>query len=70
MIEPPKSSHQPASTPIVFVIDDDVTMRRALCNLFQSVGLEVELFGSASEMLQRSFRMPPAAWFLTSGCPD
>jgi FixJ family two-component response regulator len=27
-------------------------MRRALNNLFQSVGLEVELFGSASEMLQ------------------
>ncbi|UPK38092.1 LuxR C-terminal-related transcriptional regulator [Bradyrhizobium sp. 186] len=26
-------------------------MRRALSNLFQSVGLEVELFGSASEML-------------------
>jgi FixJ family two-component response regulator len=27
-------------------------MRRALSNLFQSVGLEVELFSSASEMLQ------------------
>ena len=27
-------------------------MRRALSNLFQSVGLQVELFGSASEMLQ------------------
>jgi FixJ family two-component response regulator len=27
-------------------------MRRALSNLFQSVGLEVELFGSASEMLK------------------
>src|SRR5260221_14516059 len=27
-------------------------MRRALSNLFQSVGLEVEVFGSASEMLQ------------------
>jgi FixJ family two-component response regulator len=27
-------------------------MRRALSNLFQSVGLEVEVFGSASDMLQ------------------
>jgi len=27
-------------------------MRRALSNLFQSVGLEVQLFGSAAEMLQ------------------
>ena len=36
---------------IVFVIDDDESMRRALTNLFQSVGLEVEVFGSAPEML-------------------
>jgi DNA-binding NtrC family response regulator len=34
--ERPKSSHQPASAgePIVFVIDDDASMRRALTNLF------------------------------------
>jgi len=53
MIEPPKPSRQSPSVkePIVFVIDDDASMRRALSNLFQSVGLEVELFGSASEML-------------------
>lgn len=38
--------------PIVFIIDDDPSMRRALINLFQSVGLEVEAFGSAPEMLQ------------------
>jgi FixJ family two-component response regulator len=51
--ERPKSSHEPASAkePIVFVIDDDASMRRALTNLFQSVGLEVEVFGSAPEML-------------------
>src|ERR1700676_1176630 len=48
-----KSSHEPANKePIVFVIDDDASMRRALTNLFQSVGLEVEVFGSAPEMLQ------------------
>ena len=54
MIERSKSSHEPASAkePIVFVIDDDASMRRALTNLFQSVGLKVEVFGSASEMLQ------------------
>jgi len=49
-----KSSHEPASArqSIVFVIDDDASMRRALSNLFQSVGLQVEVFGSAAEMLQ------------------
>jgi FixJ family two-component response regulator len=59
--ERPKSSHEPASVkePIVFVVEDDASMQRALTNLFQSVGLEVEVFGSASEMLQR--RLPDVA---------
>jgi FixJ family two-component response regulator len=50
----PKSSHEAASAKesIVFVIDDDASMRRALTNLFQSVGLGVEVFGSGAEMLQ------------------
>jgi FixJ family two-component response regulator len=54
MTERPKSSHEPASAkePVVFVIDDDASMRRALTNLFESVGLAVEVFSSASEMLQ------------------
>jgi FixJ family two-component response regulator len=52
--ERPKPSHQPggAREPLVFVVEDDEAMRRALSNLFQSVGLEVQMFGSASEMLQ------------------
>ena len=41
-----------AERPIVFVIDDDESMRKALTNLFQSVGLRVEVFGSAPELLQ------------------
>jgi FixJ family two-component response regulator len=54
MTERPEPSHQSAgaSEPIVFVIDDDASMRRALTNLFQSVGLKVEVFGSAPDMLQ------------------
>jgi FixJ family two-component response regulator len=54
VIERPKRAHEPVSVrePIVFIIDDDSSMRRALTNLFQSVGLEVEAFGSAPEMLQ------------------
>jgi FixJ family two-component response regulator len=53
-----KSPPEPASgkgavkEPIVFVIDDDLSMRRALTNLIQSVGLEVETFGSAAELLK------------------
>ena len=36
----------------VVVIDDDASVRKALDNLFRSVGLEVELFGSPQEFLQ------------------
>lgn len=38
--------------PIVFVVDDDASMREALRNLLRSVGLRVEVFGSAPEFLQ------------------
>ena len=37
--------------PIVFVIDDDPSVRRAIRRLIGSVGLQVELFGSAKEFL-------------------
>ncbi len=61
MTERPKQSHEPAGAkePLVFIVEDDESMRRALSNLFQSVGLEVEVFGSASEMLQS--RLPDVA---------
>jgi FixJ family two-component response regulator len=51
--EPPKSTLEPpGAKPIVLVVEDDASMRRALSNLFQSVGLGVEAFGSAFEILQ------------------
>jgi FixJ family two-component response regulator len=61
MTERSRSSHEHANAeePIVFVIDDDASMRRALTNLFQSVGLKVEVFGSAPEMLHG--RLPDVA---------
>jgi FixJ family two-component response regulator len=50
--ECPKSTPEPTGAkPIVLVVEDDASMRRALSNLFRSVGLEVEVFGSAPEML-------------------
>jgi FixJ family two-component response regulator len=39
-------------TPAIVVIDDDASMRRALDNLFKSVGFAVELFASPQEFLQ------------------
>jgi FixJ family two-component response regulator len=40
------------SDAIVFVIDDDESMREALKSLIRSVGLKVEAFASAHEFLQ------------------
>jgi FixJ family two-component response regulator len=37
---------------IVFVVDDDASVREALKSLIRSVGLQVELFRSAQEFLQ------------------
>ena len=36
----------------VFVVDDDPSVRRAIKRLVESVGLHVEIFGSAQEFLQ------------------
>ena len=37
---------------IVFIVDDDASVRRGLGSLFRSAGLSVESFGSAAEMEQ------------------
>jgi FixJ family two-component response regulator len=42
--------HEPQS--IVFVVDDDASMRGAMQRLFQSVGLQAEVFASAAEFLR------------------
>ncbi|MEA2904303.1 MAG: hypothetical protein QOI12_1690 [Alphaproteobacteria bacterium] len=52
----PQASESP---PVVLVIDDDASVRNALCNLFRSVGLRVEAFGSAPELLRS--KLPDAA---------
>jgi FixJ family two-component response regulator len=38
---------------IVFVVDDDAEVRKALDSLIRSLGLQVELFGSPRDFLQR-----------------
>jgi FixJ family two-component response regulator len=44
---------------VVYVIDDDSSMREGLVSLFGSVGLYVETFGSASEFFTK--KLPDAA---------
>ncbi|KLK89789.1 Nodulation protein W [Microvirga vignae] len=53
-------SHRPAppraavEEPIIFVVEDDESLREALRSLFRSVGLKAEMFGSAVELLHSS----------------
>ena len=44
--------------PIVFAVDDDVSMREALSRLFRSIGMRAEIFASAEEFLR--FKRPDA----------
>jgi FixJ family two-component response regulator len=43
----------PAADTVVFVVDDDASLRQALVSLLQSVGLRVEAFGSAADFLKK-----------------
>lgn len=40
-----------AQDPVVFIIDDDPSIGEALHNLFRSVGLRAEVFGSVAELV-------------------
>lgn len=44
-------SNDPGGTPVVYVVDDDDSMRAALGMLLRSVGLHAEAFASAQEFL-------------------
>ena len=49
---------RPTPEPVVFVIDDDASVRDSLNNLLESVGLRAELFDSAHAFM--NFRLPDA----------
>ena len=59
----------PEQQPIVFVIDDDPSVRGALARLFRSVGLQAEVFGSAAELLQRKIPDVPSCLVLDVRLP-
>ena len=59
-----KPAASPVEDQIIFVIDDDPDMRGALSKLFHSVGLRVEVFASAAELLQRELPDIPSCFVL------
>ena len=53
----------------VFVVDDDVAMRRSLENLIRSVGLRIEAFASAQEFLSSNREDVPGCLVLDVRLP-
>jgi len=56
--------------PIVFVVDDDASVRDAVKKLLASVGLRVETFGSAHEFLNHKRPDSPGCLVLDVRLPD
>ena len=51
----PRSQAPVADEAVVLVVDDDPSMRQALSDLIESVGLRVHLYASVPELLGRPF---------------
>lgn len=50
-------NEQGIEQPMVFIVDDDTSLRESLSDLFQSVDLRVKSFASAQEFMQNK---PPS----------
>ncbi len=55
--------------PIVYVIDDDASLREALARLFRSVGLQAKAFASAPEFLRNKLADGPSCLVLDVRLP-
>jgi FixJ family two-component response regulator len=60
---------QPEPQSVVFVVDDDASMRDAMQRLFRSVGLQAEVFASAAEFLRTKLADVPCCLVLDVRLP-
>jgi FixJ family two-component response regulator len=58
-----------SASPMVFVVDDDQSVREALSSLIRSIGLDVETYASAHEYLRRPPPQSPACLVLDVRMP-
>ena len=58
------------ANPIVFVVDDDISVRESLEGLIRSEGWETETFGSAEAFLARPRALVPSCLVLDVSLPD
>jgi FixJ family two-component response regulator len=69
VIDRPARQPATAEQPIVFVVDDDESVREALRSLFRSVSLRVETFGSAADFLRSALPEVPSCLVLDVRLP-
>jgi len=62
-------SHRAHTTPIVFVVDDDVSVRESLELLIRSAGWQPETFASSQEFLARPRALAPSCLVLDVRLP-
>ena len=63
-------SSMPPAKPIVFVVDDDISVRESLELLIASAGWQPEIFASAQEFLHRPRSPVPNCLILDLSLPD
>jgi FixJ family two-component response regulator len=59
----------PSDQPTVLIVDDDELLRSSLGSLLRSVGMEVRLYGSASEFLEKPIPDAPCCMVLDVRLP-
>ncbi len=65
-----EASTKPPSTPTVFVVDDDISVRESLESLIVSAGWQPEVFRSAEDFLARSRTFAPSCLVLDVSLPE
>ena len=61
---------KPGPTPVVFIVDDDVSVRESLQSLVRSAGWQAETFASAKDFLARPRVVTPSCLVLDVQLPD
>jgi FixJ family two-component response regulator len=61
---------KPGPTPVVFIVDDDLSVRESLQSLVRSAGWQAETFASAKDFLARPRVVTPSCLVLDVQLPD
>src|ERR1700691_1394256 len=69
-VREPRPSPMPCDTPIVFVVDDDVSVRESLESLIRFEGWRPETFASAQDFLSRPRVLAPSCLVLDVTLPN